>query len=384
MTSFDKDSECGIPPFSLLSMVKRSNNFEKWTKPNHKGHVPPSPLGLPLIGSLRHLERGWTSSLQQYGEGTNTWRKSKTNSFNKFNKFQIAGMPRRIDSTNTCHVWRLDGPHAFWLQNSGFKVSVPTRTYNLTCNHRQQILSSTKGYSGRWNDKTLVWFDELVTDVRTGRVLPLDTFTLLHCHQDGMVSKKEMSVSCWSLTTAALTGLPGSNSEAVLQLSWEAMVQVGGGSEQGRGDDIWHPHELLKVLKSGIWVRGVEIADWIWCAPLNWLLEQDGKNSKWDNELAVDAWLDPEFADHSAEGNWHPSSTQKWFPKYVMYYRKPAIGALRLDWCTETRLVHWDSIRTSRLPWHRTQTSSARPISQWNSLKNFPWNSWFRSLFYFV
>ena len=32
-------------------------------------------------------------------------------------------------------------------------------TDNLTCNHRRQILRTTSGHAGRWNDKTLIRFD---------------------------------------------------------------------------------------------------------------------------------------------------------------------------------------------------------------------------------
>ena len=47
-------------------------------------------------------------------------------------------------------------------------MSMTTRTYNLTVNHRRQILHSTTGHPGRWNDKTLVRFDSFMSELRNG------------------------------------------------------------------------------------------------------------------------------------------------------------------------------------------------------------------------
>jgi hypothetical protein len=38
-------------------------------------------------------------------------------------------------------------------------------------NHRRQIIASTVGYPGRWNDKTVVRFDGFVTDITRGLYL---------------------------------------------------------------------------------------------------------------------------------------------------------------------------------------------------------------------
>ena len=79
-----------------------------------------------------------------------------------FEEFSTAGMPGCIGSTDACHVGMLNCPNQLALHNSGFKMSMTTRTFNLTANHRRQILSTTSGHPGRWNDKTPVWFDDFV------------------------------------------------------------------------------------------------------------------------------------------------------------------------------------------------------------------------------
>ena len=42
---------------TLLGWVKQSDDFAKWTRTDFRGPVPPSPVELLLLGSLRHLGR---------------------------------------------------------------------------------------------------------------------------------------------------------------------------------------------------------------------------------------------------------------------------------------------------------------------------------------
>jgi hypothetical protein len=42
------------------------------------------------------------------------------------------------------------------------------RAYNLTVNHRLQILHSTTGHPGRWNDKALIRFDSFMSELWNG------------------------------------------------------------------------------------------------------------------------------------------------------------------------------------------------------------------------
>ena len=60
----------------------------------------------------------------------------------------------------------------------GSKSSHTTRAYQLVVNHRRQIIASTVGYPGRWNDKTIVRFDVFVTDIQRGLYLKDHKFTL--------------------------------------------------------------------------------------------------------------------------------------------------------------------------------------------------------------
>ena len=76
-----------------------------------------------------------------------------------------------------------------WASNShkGFKLNLPARTYNVTVDHCRRILGSTSGHPGSWNDKTLVLFDELITQVKDGQIPNDFIFKLLEKDNKGKV-----------------------------------------------------------------------------------------------------------------------------------------------------------------------------------------------------
>jgi hypothetical protein len=53
-----------------------------------------------------------------------------------------------------------------------------TRTNNLTVNHPRQILHTTTGHPGTWNDKTLERFDSFMADLCDGVFDEMMEFTL--------------------------------------------------------------------------------------------------------------------------------------------------------------------------------------------------------------
>lgn len=52
-------------------------------------------------------------------------------------------------------------------------------------NHRRRILHSTRGGPGRWNDQTMVRFDEFISGIRDGTVLENMEFELFELDKDG-------------------------------------------------------------------------------------------------------------------------------------------------------------------------------------------------------
>ena len=94
-------------------------------------------------------------------------------------EFAEAGFSGCIGSADVTHVI-LQKCHArLKNQNSGGKDSHTTRAFQIVVNHRRQIIASTVGYSGRWNDKTIVRFDGFITDIQRGLYLNDNVFSLI-------------------------------------------------------------------------------------------------------------------------------------------------------------------------------------------------------------
>jgi hypothetical protein len=184
----------------LLQMLRERGGglFKRWTAPPSEGpHFGDdaairntttssrvaSPLPLLLLGSLRYLGRGWT--FDDLEESTYIHKEVHRVFFHQFIEFgashlypiyvkmpdsiqelkecemayKMAGFPGCIGSTDATHIPLERVAYVDRQNHLGFKSSTTTRTYNLTVNHKRQILHSTTGHPGRWNDKTLVRFD---------------------------------------------------------------------------------------------------------------------------------------------------------------------------------------------------------------------------------
>lgn len=92
--------------------------------------------------------------------------------------YKEAGFDGRIGSADVTHVV-LEKCHArLKNQNMGGKSSHTTRAFQIVVNHRRQIIASTVGYPGRWNDQTVVRFDGFITDIQRGLYLHENKFNL--------------------------------------------------------------------------------------------------------------------------------------------------------------------------------------------------------------
>ena len=168
----------------------------------------------------------------------------------------------------------------------GFKLHATARTYNIVCNHRRRILSTTEGHPARWNDKTIVRFDQFVMGLKKGAILNDFTFELYDYDLDGKIIKikyrgpwllVDNGYHNWSITVPPFKATT-SRREICFSEWLESMrkdVECTFGILKGR----W------RILKTGIRIHGLTEADRIWktcCALHNWLLEIDGLDDKWD------------------------------------------------------------------------------------------------------
>lgn len=82
-------------------------------------------------------------------------------------EYALAGFPGCIGSVDCVHI-RLWGVSANLKQMSTGKEKFPSRSFEVSVNHRGMILSATNGFYGSVNDKTIVKFDEAMMAVRKG------------------------------------------------------------------------------------------------------------------------------------------------------------------------------------------------------------------------
>ena len=143
--------------------------FLSWTRSDAVGDDS-SDISLLLLGVLRYIGRVWTFDDVSESNGIS----SETNrrflfAFMEYGSiviykkwiidpsinrdigeqeylFRQAGFNGCIGSTDATHVAMLSGPA--WAANShkGFKLSVPSRTYNMTVDHCRRIIGSTTGH----------------------------------------------------------------------------------------------------------------------------------------------------------------------------------------------------------------------------------------------
>ena len=102
-------------------------------------------------------------------------------------EFKIAGMNGGVGSMDACHVMMEKCSHRLKQNHLGGKSKQTCRSFNLTANHRREILHSTCGHPSRWNDKTIVLMDELATQMRKGKVMMDNIFELMDYDDNGEI-----------------------------------------------------------------------------------------------------------------------------------------------------------------------------------------------------
>ena len=102
---------------------------------------------------------------------------------NHTKEYEIAGFHGAVGSMDACHIIIEKCSHRLKQNHLGGKSKQTCRSYNLTCNHRRQILHTTPGHPARWNDKTIVLFATLVRGVHDGELHQDYEFELLEYNE---------------------------------------------------------------------------------------------------------------------------------------------------------------------------------------------------------
>ena len=116
--------------------------------------------------------------------------------------YKIAGLPGCLGSTDATHVVLERCPYKLRQLHMGYKIALTCRTYNLTCDHRRRILSTTSGHPARFNNKTLIMFDQFMLDLKAGKFDKEFNFKLYDTDRNGNVVKNMMdAMSLWIMDT---------------------------------------------------------------------------------------------------------------------------------------------------------------------------------------
>ena len=164
----------------LVELVNSSDFFKRWSQTGHDAiGKKPVPIELLILASLRYLGRGWT--FDDLSESTaiseevircffhcfitfgstelfQRWVVEPTTleeAYHNSHEFQNSGLPGAIGSMDATHVVLERVNFKLRQSHLGHKFTATARTYNIVCNHRRRILSTTEGHPARWNDKVL-------------------------------------------------------------------------------------------------------------------------------------------------------------------------------------------------------------------------------------
>jgi Plant transposon protein len=175
----------------LMTLMREEQWFEGAEKPNALGQEG-APLEFLVLGALRYLGRGWT--FDDLEDATGISEETHRRFFHKFIKacrlhlfpkfvteptteeeiadamaeFTEAGFDGCIGSADATHIIMERCSARLKNQHTGGKLSQTARAFEITVNHRRRILSTTVGFPGRWNDKTVVRFDSFINRIHRG------------------------------------------------------------------------------------------------------------------------------------------------------------------------------------------------------------------------
>ena len=303
--------------------------FNQWTRVDATG-AEPSNIKLLLLGSLRYIGRAWTiDDIEEANGISSETNRQFLNCFIEYGStflyrkwvldpainqdiceqerlFRQAGFNGCIGSSDATHVGMLSC--AIWakIMHKGFKLNIPSRTYNMTVTHSRKILGSTLGHPATWNDKTLQLYDELLCGVRDSVLHDTFEFMLYDIDEEGNVIEVpykgvwfmvDNGYLSWSCTVPPIKD--GTTYPEIRFSEWlESMrkdVECAFGILKGR----------FTILRYGTRFQSITRCDQLWltcCAIHNMLLDIDGLDENWDNgtpsnwELINDRHIETPFA----------------------------------------------------------------------------------------
>ncbi len=84
---------------------------------------------------------------------------------NQTYEMNIAGFHGAVAPSDAMHIAIEKCKNFLKQYHLSPKTKHTARTYNIAGNHRRRIFSTTAGHPGRWNDKTVILFDDFVRGI---------------------------------------------------------------------------------------------------------------------------------------------------------------------------------------------------------------------------
>ena len=356
--------------------------FARWTHDDACGYKC-SDIRLLLLGTLRYLGRAHTfddasestyisvevhrqflMAFIEYGS-TVLYQKYVLNSLNTVDTariekiFRLAGFNGAMGSSDGTHIGMLCCPSWAFHNHKGFKLAMPSRNYNATVTHWKQILGTTCGHPGTWNDKSLILFDELIQGVHEGKLMDKEEFKLFELNKDGIVEEVTYQ-GAWFIVDNGYLNWSTTVPPMKHPITYEE-IRFSEWLESMR-KDVECTFGILKqrftVLKHGIRLNSIANCDKVWktcCAIHNRLLFIDGLDVGWDESdktvnNSSDDEIDIPFSmqrlnRHQEKPTIRPGTkyNDKFFDKYTKDGKR-IVRKLPLDVFQE-RLIHHFDIR---------------------------------------
>ena len=205
----------------LLHKIDDAPHFVRWAAGEKSFFgIPASSLSLLLLGALRYLGCGWTfddiwefTAISQ--EVHHTFFPifidyASTVLFKRYvvmpqnaeegkihmHKVELVGFPGCLGSTDATHI-AVDKCYNLVRQlHKGPKLHLPSRTYDLTENHRHCILYTTSDHPSWLTDMTLQRFDKFMLGVRDESLMGDVVFELYDMDENSNVIKV-IYTGCW-------------------------------------------------------------------------------------------------------------------------------------------------------------------------------------------
>jgi Plant transposon protein len=287
----------------LCRLATSHKMFEKYSNKDCTGSSP-TPIELHILGVLRILGRD--HKLDDIAECTCIARETHRQFFHLFMRFASTilyskyvkmpttkeellphmqmyackGFHGAVGSMDATHISSKRMPYALWQLHKGHKMKLPARSYNITVNNNRKILYSTTGAPGRWNDMTVVEFDEFYKGIKSHEIGDDVEFELYYYDQTSQKVKKQKYCGVWLIVdngyhSVSCTIPPFKDPPYTDQYMWSEWLE-------STRKDVECTFGIMKtrwlIFESPIRYQGIEIIDRIWrcaCALHNMILEYD-------------------------------------------------------------------------------------------------------------